>query len=161
VYTQQQNYRYLNVYILLKKVPALSRPVPGSLDKKEGRRFHLLWSKRCHLLRPLLSNEPGSSCRHVADLDISRVRRSMDINTKKIKSDYIIEKKIRTYEWKLFICIFAGYPTIFSIRLSDFKKAILIRASLILTLCGQNKIPKKASNLFKTLPVWGKQWSLD
>jgi hypothetical protein len=31
-------------------------PVPGSLDKKEGRRFHLLLSKRMHLLPPFLFN---------------------------------------------------------------------------------------------------------
>jgi hypothetical protein len=30
---------------------------PGSLNKKEGRRFHLLLSKRLHLLPPFLSNE--------------------------------------------------------------------------------------------------------
>jgi hypothetical protein len=38
-------------------VPFLSQnpkvlAVPGSLDKKEGRRFHLLLSKRLHLLPP-------------------------------------------------------------------------------------------------------------
>jgi hypothetical protein len=35
-------------------------PVPGSLNKKGGRRFHLLISKRLHLLPPFLSNEPGT-----------------------------------------------------------------------------------------------------
>jgi hypothetical protein len=32
--------------------------VPGSLNKKGGRRFHLSLSKRLHLLPPFLSNEP-------------------------------------------------------------------------------------------------------
>jgi hypothetical protein len=36
------------------------KPVPGSLDKNEGRRFHLLLSKRLHLLPPFMSNEPGT-----------------------------------------------------------------------------------------------------
>jgi hypothetical protein len=31
--------------------------VPGSLDKKEGRWWHLLLNKRWHLLPPFLSNE--------------------------------------------------------------------------------------------------------
>jgi hypothetical protein len=35
-------------------------PVPGSLDKKGGRRCHLLHNKRWHLLPLLLSNEPGT-----------------------------------------------------------------------------------------------------
>jgi hypothetical protein len=35
-------------------------PLPGSLDKKEERRFHLLPRKRWHLLPPFLSNEPGT-----------------------------------------------------------------------------------------------------
>jgi hypothetical protein len=33
--------------------------VAGSLDKKVGRRFYLLNSKRLHLLSPLLYREPG------------------------------------------------------------------------------------------------------
>jgi hypothetical protein len=35
-------------------------PVPGLLNTKEGRMFHLLLSKRWHLLPPFLSNEPGT-----------------------------------------------------------------------------------------------------
>jgi hypothetical protein len=35
-----------------------TRPVPSSLDKKEGRRCQLLLRKRGHLLRAFLSNEP-------------------------------------------------------------------------------------------------------
>jgi hypothetical protein len=35
--------------------------VPGLLDKKGGKRFHLLLSKRWHLLPPFMSNEPGNS----------------------------------------------------------------------------------------------------
>jgi hypothetical protein len=34
--------------------------VPGSLNKKGGRRFHLLLRKRLHLFPPFLSNEPGT-----------------------------------------------------------------------------------------------------
>jgi hypothetical protein len=34
--------------------------VPGSLDKKEGRRCHLLLRKRWHLLPPFLPNKPGT-----------------------------------------------------------------------------------------------------
>jgi hypothetical protein len=34
--------------------------VPGLLNTKEKRRFHLLLSKRWHLLPPFLSNEPGT-----------------------------------------------------------------------------------------------------
>jgi hypothetical protein len=37
-----------------------SKTVSGSLDKKGGRIFHLLLNKRCHLLPPFLSNEPGT-----------------------------------------------------------------------------------------------------
>jgi hypothetical protein len=32
--------------------------VPGSLDKKGGRRFFILLSKRLHLLQPFLFNKP-------------------------------------------------------------------------------------------------------
>jgi hypothetical protein len=35
-------------------------PVPGSLDKKGGRRCQLLLNKRWHLLPPFSFNEPGS-----------------------------------------------------------------------------------------------------
>jgi hypothetical protein len=34
--------------------------VPGSLDKKGGRRCHLLLNKRCHLPPTFLSKEPGT-----------------------------------------------------------------------------------------------------
>jgi hypothetical protein len=34
--------------------------VPGSLDKKGGRRFHLLLINRLHLPSSFLSNEPGT-----------------------------------------------------------------------------------------------------
>jgi hypothetical protein len=36
-----------------------STPVPGLLDKKEGRRLHHSLTKRWHLLPPFLSNESG------------------------------------------------------------------------------------------------------
>jgi hypothetical protein len=36
-------------------------PVPGSLNTKEGRKFHLILSKRWHLLLPFLYNEPGTA----------------------------------------------------------------------------------------------------
>jgi hypothetical protein len=35
--------------------------VPSSLDKKGGRRFHLLLRKRWHRIPPFLSNEPGTA----------------------------------------------------------------------------------------------------
>jgi hypothetical protein len=38
----------------------IGKAVPGSLDKKEGRRFYLLLSKRLHLRPPFLFNEPGT-----------------------------------------------------------------------------------------------------
>jgi hypothetical protein len=34
--------------------------VPDSLDRKGGRRLHLLLSKSWHFLLPFLSNEPGT-----------------------------------------------------------------------------------------------------
>jgi hypothetical protein len=34
--------------------------VPVPLDKKGGRRFHLLLHKRWHLLPPFVTNEPGT-----------------------------------------------------------------------------------------------------
>jgi hypothetical protein len=36
------------------------KTVPGSLDKKEGRSFHLILRKNLHLIPPLLSDEPGT-----------------------------------------------------------------------------------------------------
>jgi hypothetical protein len=37
----------------------ITRSVPGSLDKKEGKRCHLLLSKRCHLLRSFWLTNPA------------------------------------------------------------------------------------------------------
>jgi hypothetical protein len=37
----------------------LELPMPGLLDKKGARRFHLLSSKRWHLFQPFFSNEPS------------------------------------------------------------------------------------------------------
>jgi hypothetical protein len=34
--------------------------MPGLLDKKEGRKWHLVLNKRWHLLPPILSNEFGT-----------------------------------------------------------------------------------------------------
>jgi hypothetical protein len=42
----------------------IRRPVPGLLDKKGGRRCHLLLNKRLHLLPSFLSDEPGTGEEH-------------------------------------------------------------------------------------------------
>jgi hypothetical protein len=43
--------------MLVNQPELLFKPVPGSLNKKERRRFHLLLSKKCHLLPPFLCGQ--------------------------------------------------------------------------------------------------------
>jgi hypothetical protein len=49
----------------LKEEMQYTKPVPGLLDKKVGRRCHLLLNKRWHLLFPVLSDEPRTGCHTV------------------------------------------------------------------------------------------------
>jgi hypothetical protein len=47
--------------------------VPGSLDNRDQRRFHLLLSKRLHLLPPFfLFNEPGTALVAMFEQKINR-----------------------------------------------------------------------------------------
>jgi hypothetical protein len=46
-------------------------PVPGSLNKKEGRRCNLLLNKRWNLLPSFLSNEPGTVGPNIVESNVN------------------------------------------------------------------------------------------